>query len=300
MVTDDGVELVGTMHEPDTLDPFPCVVALHAAAFGTREHPLYQHLVETLTRAGMGVCLYDRRGVGASGGNPGTPLERLADDGRHIADALRGLATVDVGRVGVWGVSQGGWIGPMAAAADDRFAFVIAVSASGVSPSEQMRFAVENVLSERGFTDADVGVALQTRTRIESAYRAGETAAARAAVEAVHDEAWFPFAYLPTVEDIEHPDPFEIDLDARAVFARLRVPTLAIYGAWDRWVPVDRSVDAWRTAFAARPNLLHVARIPGVGHMMTTPIDRADLDEKGPISDIYAEVMTGWLTELLG
>jgi pimeloyl-ACP methyl ester carboxylesterase len=77
----------------------------------------------------------------------------------------------------------------------------------------------------------------------------------------------------------------------------VRVPTLAIYGAWDRWVPVERSIEVWREAFAHRPDLLRVARVPDVGHMMTTSIDRADLDEKGPISAAYAEVLSGWLRE---
>jgi pimeloyl-ACP methyl ester carboxylesterase len=158
-----------------------------------------------------------------------------------------------------------------------------------------MRFAMGNVLRERGFGEPDVARALDARARIERAYRAGDIADARAVIGSVQDEAWFPFAYLPTVEDVEHPEPFEIDLDVGELFARIRVPTLAIYGSWDRWVPVDPSVDAWRSAFAGRGELLRVVRVPEAGHMMTTPIDREDLNEEGPVSPTYAEAMTRWL-----
>ena len=42
------------------------VVAVHGAAHGTRDHPLYRHLHEVLPPAGIGVVTFDRRGDGAS------------------------------------------------------------------------------------------------------------------------------------------------------------------------------------------------------------------------------------------
>ena len=299
-VTDDGVTLAVTLHEPDTAPPHACVVALHAAAYGTREHDVYEHLRRTLTGAGVAVVLYDRRGSGGSDGAGEASLGRLAEDARTLVHAVAELPQIVEHRVGLWGISQGGWIGPIAAAADEGVAFVIAVSASGVSPSEQMHFAMDNVLRENSFTESDIAAARQARILIESRYRARDVEGARSAVEAAQREPWYPFAYLPSVEDVEQPDPFEIDLNPIDVFSDVRVPTLAIYGEWDRWVPIDRSIEVWGKAFADRPELLTVERIAHVGHMMTMPEDRLDPMEAGPVSSEYAAAMHRWITDLVG
>jgi hypothetical protein len=290
---DDGVELEGDLSIPGGEGPFACAVALHAAAFGERSHPLYEHLRATLDAIGVAVVRYDRRGAGRSGGSAEVPLSRLAADGSAVVREAARHPSIDPERVGVWGISQGGWIGPLAADADPGIAFVVAVSASGASPSVQMHFAMANVLRERGFDDHDLAAAHEARRSIEEPYRARDVEAAVAALRAVEHEAWFPFAYLPTAEDIA--EPFEIDLDAEATFAGVRVPTLAIYGAWDRWVPIEPSIDVWRAAFADRTDRLTVERIPDAGHMMTSPDDPADLDEVGPISPVYTDVLAGWV-----
>ena len=201
IATDDDVRLVASVHLPEAAGPVACAVALHAAAAGTRDHPLYRHVAATLGELGVAVCVFDRRGEGGSSGQPGASLDRLAADGAAVARAVRELPEVDPDLVGVWGISQGGWLGPLVAVRDDAISFVIAVSASGVSPSTQMHFAMENILDERGFTSADIATAHRVRERIEAAYRDGEATAALAALRTVEQEPWFPYAYLPTAED---------------------------------------------------------------------------------------------------
>src|SRR5215213_11382155 len=93
------------------------LVALHGAGMGTRDYFLYEHLHELLPPAGIGVVTFDRRGEGESTGD--------ASRGRfdvQARDALAVLEAVDAERAGLWGVSQGGWIGPIAAAQSGRVA----------------------------------------------------------------------------------------------------------------------------------------------------------------------------------
>jgi uncharacterized protein len=70
-----------------------------------------------------------------------------------------------------------------------------------------------------------------------------------------------------------------MDFEPEPVFARVRVPTLLIYGEDDDWMPVDESVAAWRRA---RRNEVDVLRLPGVGH---APIGSRE----------YEEALLGWL-----
>ncbi len=298
-VADDGTILAGTLSSVPGDRPAPCVVALHAASAGTRDHWLYRHLHDTLLPAGIGVVLFDRRGSGASGGAAASSLARLTDDALAVAHHVAARPEVDPDRVGVWGISQGGWLGPMAAVAGPAVAFVVAVSAPGVSPSVQMHFAMENVLREAGFADVDIAAAHRVRAEIEDRYLAGDLPGARSARIAADAEPWAPHAYLPELEDLTD-EPFGIDLEPRDVWRHVRVPTLAIYGEWDRWVPVEPSIEMWNTSFADRTELLTVERVPNVGHMMTAPNDPHDLDEVGPISPVYSDALRRWFAGVVG
>jgi uncharacterized protein len=93
------------------------VVALHGAGEGTRDSPSYTHLHRLLPPAGIGVVTFDRRGEGGSTGDVTRGRFEL-----QVEDALAVMDAVDAKRVGLWGISQGGWIGPLAAAASDDVA----------------------------------------------------------------------------------------------------------------------------------------------------------------------------------
>jgi hypothetical protein len=56
--------------------------------------------------------------------------------------------------VGLWGISQGGWVCQIATAAPDKVAFIIPTSGSGVPPVEQKVFRVEAESKAAGFNDA--------------------------------------------------------------------------------------------------------------------------------------------------
>jgi uncharacterized protein len=128
----DGTRLAGTLTLPRGTGPFPAVVAVHAASGGTRDAPLHRHLASFLPSLGVAAFIYDRRGEGASDGRPGAPLTVLTGDARAAVSVIARQPGVRASRVGLWGHSQGGWIGPMAAAGNDMVAFLIVVAGSGL------------------------------------------------------------------------------------------------------------------------------------------------------------------------
>jgi pimeloyl-ACP methyl ester carboxylesterase len=261
------------------------IVALHGAAEGTKDAPLYAHLHQLLPPAGIGVVTFDRRGEGESTGDSTRGRFEL-----QVKDALAVIEALPAERVGRWGISQGGWIGPLAAAASDQVAFLVLVASTGVTPSEQMMYAVERQLQLAGYGDDVVGRALELRRRFEDWVhtRAPEPDEQLAAeLWAGVDEPWWSQVWLPpTLLDEESCRLWieEMDFDPRPVFSRVRVPALLFYGGADSWTPVEPSVEAWR---AARGGEVEIVVIPGAEHDLTLP--------DGSLSPEYRRALVGWL-----
>ena len=264
------------------------IVALHGAGEGTKDAPLYAHLHELLPPAGIGVVTFDRRGEGESTGDSSRGRFEL-----QVEDALALIDAIDAKRVGLWGISQGGWIGPLAAAASDEVAFLVLIASTGVTPSEQMMYAVEKQLRLAGYDDEAVARALELRRRFEEWVhtRAPEPDEALAAdLWAALDEPWVGQLWLPpTLLDEEAVQLWieEMDYDPRPSFAQVRVPTLLFYGEADSWTPVEPSVEAWREA---RGDEIEIVVIPEAEHDLTLP-DRS-------LSPEYTSKLLDWLLQL--
>ena len=262
------------------------IVALHGAGEGTRDSPLYRHLHELLPPVGIGVVTFDRRGEGESTGD-----STRGRFGLQVEDALAVIAAIDAGRVGLWGISQGGWIGPLAAAASDEVAFLVLVASTGVTPSAQMMYAVEHQLRLAGYGDNVVDRALELRRRFEDwAHREPLEQDEELADEllAALDEPWYAHVWLPPVlldEEGRRLWIEEMDFDPRPIFAEVRVPTLLFYGGADSWTPVEPSIQAWR---AARGDQVEIIIIPEAEHDLTLP--------NGSLSPEYQQATVDWLT----
>jgi len=116
---------------------------------------------QNMVKNGFAVLRYDPPGVGLSTGN--SQFESLDDRVQESMAALHYLQTrtdIHPDRVGLWGVSQGGWVIGMAAADNPQdVAFLISVSGSGVSVAEQQIWGVETQSRAAGMSESDVSKA---------------------------------------------------------------------------------------------------------------------------------------------
>jgi uncharacterized protein len=298
----DGARLAGTLTLPPGMAQFPVVVVVHAAGGGTRDAPLHRHLASFLPSLGVAAFIYDRRGEGASGGRHGAPLVVLAGDVRAAVSVIARQPGVRSGRLGLWGHSQGGWIAPMAAAGNDMVAFLIVVAGSGVGPHEQMTFATANLMREAGYREEEVARATRLRNRLREMGRdRGSLSQARLLLREARAEPWYDLTYLPDPDSaadasvLADAASFEVDLDISLTLSELEIPVLLVYGETDRWVPIDSSIEVWRTALDRRDAQLSVCRLPGSAHFPTLAADPADLDEAGPVSPAYERALAAWL-----
>jgi hypothetical protein len=292
-----AVTLAGTLYLPNGSGRHPAVVVFHSASGPTRDYPTYQHLTTALPQAGYAVLLFDRRGSGSSTGDFETASFReLAADGISGVQYLARRADISRSRIGVWGISQGGWLGPLAATMCPSIAFVVAVSASGVSPAEQMDFAAKYTLEQSGQPASVVKQALAVRGKVNDYYR-GRLSRAKAeqAVRTISSAQWFEQVYLPRGGDLPE-DPagtkwrLEMDYDPLAELRQVRVPMAFFFGESDRWVPVDESITRIRNATRSNPNVV-IRRFAGTDHLMGTGTP----DSGGPVSPEYVEELVDWL-----
>jgi dipeptidyl aminopeptidase/acylaminoacyl peptidase len=124
------VKLAGNLWIPTGEGPFPAIVVVHGAGKITSQD--YKYFSFFFTHHGFATLTYDKRGVGASSGsykgvdpeNGVAVLEGLASDALAGVEFLKGLDYIDPNRIGLFGISQGGWIAPLAASKSSDVAFM--------------------------------------------------------------------------------------------------------------------------------------------------------------------------------
>lgn len=296
-----NVRISGSLLLPDGTARHPAVVVLHTSGGGTRDFEAYRHLAEQLPRAGIAVLLYDRRGTGQSEGNADTAtFQDLASDAVAAVEFLRARQDIDPERVGVWGLSQGGWLSLLAAASSKDIAFVVSISAPGMPPAAQMDYAAERALRGEGRSEQVIRKALAVRAAVNDYYRGRSTReAAERAVREIRGEPWFSSVMLPASGAIpEHPESTrwhrQVDYDPLPALRRVNVPTLLIFAGDDPWVPVEASIAAIAPIVAAKPDMT-IRRVGGTGHYMES-VGAANLSVT---SEAYVSAMLEWLKSVL-
>ena len=295
-------KLSGTLYLARGRKPQSAIVVTHAAASPLREFPLYQHLKDMLPALGIAVFIYDRRGSGKSGGDLQTSdYALLADDAIAAVRMLKADPRIDPRRVGIWGLSQGGWLSLLAASRSSEPAFIISVSAPLVSPDVQMMFRSTNALRVNGYPQADIEQMIATRKAVDDYMRgSGDRATAQRLVDAANTKPWFKFLYMgETVADRATSRwRKEIEFDPLRTLDGVKVPALVIYGALDPVVPVAISVERLQ---ASHPKL-DVVVVAGADHSMQTSVppqvqmDPARTREQAPEAVEYFAILASWLT----
>ena len=300
-----SITLAGTLFIPDDGLRHPAVVLFH----GSGPQARLPWMGAWFAKHGVAALTYDKRGVGESTGDFRTvPLMELSDDGLAAIAFLKRRTDIDAARIGVWGLSQGGWLGPLAASRSTDVKFVIAVSGPMVTPGEQMVFYYANQLRHQGVSDADIDEASALRRRVwlylstREGFGEAQAALARAA-----RKPWFRLlqrqadgVFTRSAEEILQDESIslrqwfqsEMNYDPTIALRRLAVPTLFLYGDHDEITPVPASVSAIQATLAGRADhRVTVEVLPGADHAMYVE----EPDGRRVLSAAYLDRMASWL-----
>jgi dienelactone hydrolase len=136
------ITIAATVYEPRTPGTHAAVVLVPGSA--PLRRGFYSLWAERLAQSGTVVVVPDKRGVGGTGGtlernnnSSRANLELLASDVTSALDFTARVATVDTTRLGLFGLSQAGWVAPIAAMRSTRARFLLLVTAPTVSVREE-------------------------------------------------------------------------------------------------------------------------------------------------------------------
>jgi pimeloyl-ACP methyl ester carboxylesterase len=305
------IQLAGTLTLPQGRGPFPAAVLIAGSGAHTRDETVFGHaiflvLADHLTRHGIAVLRYDKRGLGESRGDFATATSRdFASDVEAGAVYLRTRPEIDPRRIGLIGHSEGGLIAPMVAEQYPSVAFLVLMAGSGV-PGDQIIMAQSHAIAAaRGVPEPALAAqAAVERKFLDAVMAAKDQPAAQAAAEAVLKAAGMPDGASAAQSKAAASDWYRFFLayDPAPALRRLRLPVLALVGSKDLQVPPDLNLPALREALKSDP-AAEVRELPGLNHLFQTARTGSS-SEYGEIEETLAPValdaVTDWIQAHVG
>ena len=143
-----GVRLNGRLILPQGVDPVPIMVEVHGSeGANALDFNAFQRFAPA---SGVGVFVYAKRGSGGSEGRYTQDLHILAGDAAAAVAEARRLAGARLGRIGLHGGSQAGWVAPLAAS-QTSVDFVIVDYGLAYGPLSQEHDLVFGTLRAKGW-----------------------------------------------------------------------------------------------------------------------------------------------------
>lgn len=292
-------ELNALIRVPDQPGPLPGVVLVDGSGDGDRYD--WGGWPEWVGDAGSVVLRHDKPGCG---GSPGHWTEQTLED-----RARESLAAVEVLRrhpstagrpVGLYGISQGGWVSLIAAAAEpDAVDFVVVHSGPGTTPAAQERDRLENWLRDEGVTGEDLTRAMAWVDERFDRLRSGEDVEAILAdQQRLRDEPWYAtvsFVYdtapgLGFIRGI-------MDFDPVSVLPDVRCPVLVLFGGADTVVPAQTSLRIFAEQLPPDPAAHGFAVFPGANHGLFVADPEPGVDRRDQLAPAYLPTLTAFLSE---
>lgn len=253
------VTLAGTFTKPHGKNKFPVVILIAGMGPNDRDYTmmgrkLFLEMAEYLTKRGIAVLRYDKRGVGKSTGEFSYSVTsvNLAEDVFSAISYLKTRADIDNSRIGLCGHSEGGLIATIVAARSKDVAFITLMApAVGTNISSVIK-QVGIQLKADGATDDLISLDSNIRHQIlDIILQNNPQIAPQKALQGVQlywnnitlteqqSLAILPFAItLPTSESMIQMfnSPwyrFLLNFDIVDTLKQITVPVLAAYGSCD-------------------------------------------------------------------
>ena len=251
--------VVGDLRLPAGTGPFPVVLFVHGSGPVDRTgEGSYSPIMERMLRAGYATFSWDKPGTGESTGVLTEPNLRhqRAQIVLDAIEVMQARGDIDLQRIGLWGISQAGYVMPLALMQSKDITFMICVSCAGMSGTDQttyqnmaMALCTGTPKGQAGrrtelLADLDAARTYQTyeeyvhyRAVIEALFGTAAQAPQGHGLGVVPEKAW-----LANDSENEHWwNPIE-------VIEQIKIPVLAIFGDKDPQMDPLQGTYAYRKA----------------------------------------------------
>ncbi|WP_137897111.1 alpha/beta fold hydrolase [Sphingomonas sp. 2SG] len=268
--SEPGVTLAGTLRVPATAAAsYPIVLLLGGG--GSSPRGVFPLLEQRLLANGIATLSYDKRGVGQSTGTLLDTNEVMIKDATAAVAWLRKRVDLDPKRLALFGLSQGGVVGPALAARDPDIAAVVMLAAPAGEQGTLFLDAMNVQLAQRGLPKEAVARILAATRPFMEAHAAGKPAGQLATLRAQliativavgrsAEEAngWANMLAHPVLLS-------QWQTAAASTLAGLKAPVLALYAAEDTVVAAEGTMDDAAHALRGNPDAT-VVIMPRMNH----------------------------------
>ena len=290
---DAGITLAGTLTIPEGSGPFPAMVLVAGSGPNDRDETVFNHkpflvLADHLTRTGIAVLRFDKRGIGGSGGDyQSATTDDFASDAMAAVTALESMNHIRKDRIGVLGHSEGALVAPMLAAHHpERIDCLVLIGAPGVPGRELMPMQMKTLLERSGTGKEQVREALEQQSALFGIVL-GESDPAKA--DTLLDQEMKRRYALLSEEERSMPGMTEqemiisarvvnskwfrrfLTLDPRDYLKQTRCPVLALWGERDLQVVPKQNLPEVEKALrkAGNPEVI-LRKLPEFNHLFQT------------------------------
>lgn len=157
----ENINLAGTLTLPQKKEKSSAVILIAGSGPNDRDETIFGHkpfwvLADYLSRNGIAVLRYDKRGVEKSGGEYFTATTQdFADDAEAALNYLKSRKEIDTSNIGLIGHSEGGIIAPMIASQNKDVQFIVLMAGLGVSGIELSLAQNQFALNKASLSDKE-------------------------------------------------------------------------------------------------------------------------------------------------
>src|SRR5688572_6249949 len=291
-----NVTLAGTILSPRLEGTVPAVVLVHSSGNQSRNGPVaYFRLVANLFAAnGITALVYDKRGVGSSTGTWTTAsFHDLAGDAKAAVAEVRRAPGVDAQRVGLWSLSQGGWVAPLASGDDNGIKFLALMSAAATTPAQQEMDRVVQLMKTNGFSSVEMEMAYRyLRTFFQVVTGQAQWSVLQTAIARYENEGWAQYVPRPRTAAEASWAPEPVTLDPAVVFSKVNAPVLAVHGTLD--ADIDTTKNSPLFAKMSRNAMSRQQVFQGADHYLLLEVTDPDNEYRQLHAD-YLQTTIDWM-----
>jgi uncharacterized protein len=308
------ISLAGTLTIPPGPGPFPATVLVSGSGPHDRDETILGHrpflvLADRLTRKGIAVLRFDKRGIGKSTGNyDQATSEDFAGDVEAALAFLKTRKEIDATKIGLIGHSEGGLIAPLVATRSAGVAWLVLLASPGLKGEDLLLLQSEAMLRAADVNEGEIFRILAFNKKSYALVREEKDPSVLETklndlVQSTSTGASMPLNVLKSQIYVMLSPWFRsfLDYDPVPTLQKTTCPVLALNGEKDLQVPPKENLSKIKKALEDGGNKdFQTTEMPGLNHLFQHA-QTGSPTEYGAIEETMApealDSISGWIAK---